>query len=302
MKIFGNGMRGILPSWAKSPATDPLLDKFYGDLLTGQFCDVGDAHANPWPAVCQVQTDLGEDGSDAGTGFLISECTVVTAAHLLCVAKGGKMVDAQEITVVLGDGRTFSVPKEHRVYHPTYAELARDVSLLPPGVSDAEVNARELARDCFDLAALMVDADPRPSCFLSLRSTERNDPRWDRDLTSGGYPVAASGRLRKAAGKAFPYDNRRFLGGKSNLVVHNAATFKPLGASGGPLFACDSDGSLALVGIQVRSNAGEIYNNRIMRTNGAVCLSQTVLDTLNAWDEGYKNLLALGRRPPEIIA
>jgi hypothetical protein len=301
MKIFGNGMRGILPFMGKRRPTDPVLDKFYNDLLTCKFCDVKDAHADPWPAVCQVQTDLGQEGSDAGTGFLISACTVVTAAHLVCVAKGGKMVDAEEITVVLGDGRTFPVPKEHRVYHPTYAELARDFSLPHPGISDAEREARKLARDCYDLAALLVDADPRPSCFLSLRSAEPDDPRWDRDLMSGGYPAQESG-LRQAAGKAFPYENGRFRGGKSNLVVHNAAPSNPNGLSGGPLFARDSDGSLAPVGIQVRSNAGEPYGDNLFYTNGAVCLSQAVLDTLNAWDEGYKKLLALGKRPPQISA
>jgi hypothetical protein len=119
---------------------------------------------------------------------------------------------------------------------------------------------------------------------------------------TAGYPAAASGRMRSAAGTAYPYDSGRFMGGKNDLVVHNAATFKPKGQSGGPLFTRDRDGSVSVVGIQVRSNAGIIYNNKILYTNGAVRISQDVLDTLNGWDEDNKKFLALTKRQPDIIA
>ena len=73
------------------------LAAFYSLLLgtederqTQQLTPVPDPTARPWSAICHLQSNYSDDESKTttnGTGFLISDTTVLTAAHNLCWVK-----------------------------------------------------------------------------------------------------------------------------------------------------------------------------------------------------------------------
>jgi V8-like Glu-specific endopeptidase len=285
------------------------LAKFYALLLgTDRERDkqqqkiVADPTKKPWPAVCHLQsTYVFEDGKEVrhGTGFLISETTVITAAHNLCTLKGGKPVEPTHVTATLG-GSTIAIPARGRTYDPRYADfsqklyttsqLIRQNKLTDPQI--VEFRQKQAASDdpsYYDYGAVFLDdtVQPRPGYCFKLRGTDIGDPLWDKPLNCAGYPIEHRYQLCCAEGIAHPTDDNRFLGDKDFLVVHNV--FATGGQSGGPLYVVDDDGDFVVIGIFVRSNAGEDIkddgSDEPVYTNGAVRITREMESLFRRWDD-----------------
>jgi V8-like Glu-specific endopeptidase len=296
------------------------LSKFYA-LLFGtvherekqQLKLVQDPTAKPWSAICHLKSTYSEEdekGVANGTGFLISDTTVITAAHNLCkLNRNGERIEPKSITVTLA-GNAGQCTATRFTYDTRYAEfeelqyknilLKRNKKLTKEEI--ALIKERFYAFEdpgYYDYGAIFLDKAlaPKPDFFFKLRGTDTSNPLWDKTFVCAGYP--GGHQLYCAEGVAHPDARDRFMGNQGYLVVHNV--FALGGESGGPLYVVDGDGAFVAIGIFVRSNAGkelgEEYNKQTVYTNGAVRITSEMESLFKRWDE--ENRGRIDRQGPQ---
>jgi V8-like Glu-specific endopeptidase len=248
---------------------------------------VQDQMTSPWSAICHIRstfTDDNEKGETNGTGFLINDTTAITAAHNLCRVQKDRSITPDSITLSLaGNAGQRIATRLSRDTVGKYAALEQLRQKNKEQIRSGGLTSKEIAdiKERFeafedpyyyDYAAIFLDqpVEPKPNFFFKLRGADVRDPIWDRPLVCAGYP--SSRQLYCAEGLAHPAVSDRFRGNQDYLVVHNVFAIK--GESGAPLYVADSNGEFVAIGIFVRSNEGEVYNERTVHTNGAVRITK----------------------------
>ncbi len=293
------------------------LAAFYSLLLgtederqTQQLTPVPDPTARPWSAICHLQSNYSDDESKSttnGTGFLISDTTVLTAAHNLCWVKNGRKIEPRSLTVTLAGKAHPPVTPPNFASEPRFAAMKalqeRNKELIRSPKLTREEKDNILARFSafedpyyYDYGVIFLDKplEPKPDFFFKLRGADAHDPLWERPLTCAGF--LSSDQLCHAAGMAHPSSGHRFMGNKDHLAVHNVFAVK--GESGGPLHVVDGNGDYIAIGIFVRTNDGaEKYTvgdiKHSLQTNGAVRITKEMENLLNTND--IKGLLTRWR-------
>jgi V8-like Glu-specific endopeptidase len=280
----------------KNFATE-TVSKFYDLLGADKRVPVVDPTAKPWCAVCLIQSTFAGGEIEHGSGFLISPKMLLTAAHTLCqLDKEGKRMPARQILVRLGSApgsKQKPALATRFVYDKRYADYLEqqwNSEQAKTNSSERQMKAVELEDPSYyDYGAILLDEEltPEPAFVFKVRGTDPDDPGWDGALTCAGYPADRNFQLCYADGAAYPDQSGRFLGSKSNLVVHRATAKE--GQSGGPLYLRDDDGEFAVVGIHVRFNKGVKISGSVKRTNGAVRITKDMQTVFQQWDEENRN-------------
>jgi V8-like Glu-specific endopeptidase len=283
-------------------ATDSGTESKYGR--------VPDPTAGPWSAVCYLRMDFGDpDGPINGSGFLISDTIVITAAHNLCQIRRGTTVEPKRLAISKNneapvvvrhsnlrtptDGvRDFYMPR----YPSVFAEHLK-AQATTEFHSEKWWRHEELIR-CCDYGAILLDIGitPRPAFLFQFRSMEPKDPFWDKPLVCTGFALdAAISKFALFYGMGAACDDDRFIGDESNLVRHTAHIER--GESGGPLYLRDN---AHVVGIQVQLNSKD--EGTKTNTYGAVRITTEMENLFREWNDEYRKFLELVKSRRDVSA
>ena len=297
------------------------MPKFYA-LLFGTKAErdkqqhnlVEDPKVKPWSAICYLRSSFvgeNEKGVTHGTGFLISDTTVITAAHNLCKLSDEGTTKPQKITITLAGNASEAIATrfDYDPRYPEFLELLQKNNKLIKSNQLTEKEVQDIKNKFhafedpgyYDYGAIFLDKplEPKPDFFFKLRGADTRDPLWDRPMVCAGYPGDHAYQLYCAEGAAHPDAVGRFMGNQSFLVVHNV--FASGGQSGGPLYVVDDHGEYVALGIFVRSNEGEKVGGRVVYTNGSVRISKDMESLFMRWDEDNKRRINK-QGPQDLIA
>jgi V8-like Glu-specific endopeptidase len=256
--------------------------------------------AKPWSAVCHLKTHFGDDDTSDGTGFLISETMVITAAHNLCRFSKGKIIEPIMMSIRPAS-QTDPEPdppipsSNYKIRSdPKYADCLRAQAKAEPK-SPEWLHYQEI-KSYYDYGAILLDAGIRKPGFLfQVRGTEPNHQDWDKSLACTGYTENIKlNKIMLYSSQGGAYRDGRFIGDESNLVRHSARVER--GQSGGPLYVLDGE---LVVGIQVRVNprAGSNIN-----TFGAVRITKGMEKLFRDWDDENRRSFGIGKDQRDISA
>ena len=276
--------------WKRGDSPDESTNWKRGDNLDestnwkrgGSLEEITDTTIGPWSAICILKSFFADPEDNAvGTGFLISETMVITAAHnIRALDAKGRSYKPGSVSLALGSGTPFKATQTV-VAEQFTANMEKLWAAKNENAPVAEIDTLIELRDYHDYGAILLDSPvrPAPSFLFQARGTEPEDALWGKPLVCAGYKGPDSKeRLYRSKGTAYPRDQGRFLGKESNMVVHTVTAEK--GLSGGPLCFADGDGmSAAVAAIQVRINPGE-------KTFGAVRITKDMERLFKSWDQG----------------